>query len=150
ADLLDLVRASDLSGYGQVWMPAAIGDYAGKPAKEKIASGKRSLDLHLEPTSKVIADVRRKAPQALLVAFKAESDPKRLLRQARDRLKVHKAQFVVANLTDSFGSPRTTAHLVGPKSATRFSGDKATVLAAIVAEVAKSSAARKGPPKGRK
>lgn len=145
ADLMDVAGASDLSGYAQVWMPAAVGDYATKPAMQKLESGKRGITLHLEPTTKVIAAIRKRAPHATLVAFKAESDAKRLLKQARSRLKEYGADFVVANLAESFGSATTTAHLVSPKGAAAFSGPKEAVLAAIVREVAKSRpAARKG------
>jgi phosphopantothenoylcysteine decarboxylase / phosphopantothenate---cysteine ligase len=148
ADLIDLVRATDLAGFDHVWMPAAIGDYAAKPAKGKIPSGQRRLRLDLGPTAKVIEAVRAKAPKATLVAFKAESDAKTLVARARDRLRRYKADFVVANLADSFGSASTTAHLVGPRGVERFTGPKADVLPALVRRVAgapRRRAARKPP-----
>jgi phosphopantothenoylcysteine decarboxylase / phosphopantothenate---cysteine ligase len=138
-DLIDLVQATDLSGYDQVWMPAAIGDYAARPAAQKIPSGKRALRIDLEPTAKVIAAVRAKAPRATLVAFKAESDARRLLPQARDRLKRHEADFVVANTSDAFAAATTTAHLVTARSSSTFRGAKADVLARIVLAVAKAA-----------
>lgn len=133
ADLLRLAKGG-LSGYAQVWMPAAIGDFAAKPAKRKLDSGK-AIRLDLEPLPKVIAQVRKAAPKATLVAFKAESDPKAILPKAKDRLKRHRAQFVVANLAASFGSDQTEAHLVSAGKVRRFTGPKATVLPQVVAAV---------------
>lgn len=146
ADLMRLVGKADLAKVDQVWMVAAIGDYASQPAKEKIASEQKSLRLELTPLPKVIEAVRKKAPRAILVAFKAESDPKRLLAAARSRLKRYDAQFVVANPGTSFGSDDTVAHLVYPKGAKRFTGPKAEVLPTIVALVALSSAGRVAKP----
>ncbi|MEA3203900.1 MAG: phosphopantothenoylcysteine decarboxylase / phosphopantothenate---cysteine ligase [Thermoplasmata archaeon] len=134
ADLVRLAKA-DLAGYAQVWMPAAIGDFAAKPAKQKLGSDK-AVHLDLEPLPKVIALLRRAAPKATLVAFKAESDPKQLLAKAKDRLKRHKAQFVVANLATSFGAETTEVHLVSAGKARTFKGPQAQVLPQVVAAVA--------------
>lgn len=139
ADLLRLAKG-DLSRYTQVWMPAAIGDFAATPAPQKI-SGDKPLRLELKPLGKVIAAIRKAAPQATLVAFKAESDPKQLLARARQRLKDHGAQFVVANLADSFGADATEAHLVNAARVQRFKGAKAQVLPQVVAAVVAATAA---------
>ncbi|HUR63982.1 MAG TPA: bifunctional phosphopantothenoylcysteine decarboxylase/phosphopantothenate--cysteine ligase CoaBC [Candidatus Thermoplasmatota archaeon] len=138
ADLARLAKG-DLSGFAQVWMPAAIGDFAAAPAKQKL-SGDKAVRLDLEPLPKIIAALRKAAPKATLVAFKAESDPKLLLPRARDRLKRHKAQFVVANLAGSFAAEETEAHLVSPGKALVFRGPKATVLPQVVAAVLAASA----------
>lgn len=132
SDLLRLAKAADLSGYHQVWMPAAVGDYAAEPAKAKIASGKPSLTLKLTPLPKVVEAVRAAAPQAVLVAFKAESDPQALARQAKDRLKRYGAQFVVANASDAFGSEETEVLLVHRKGSYALKGPKSEVLPTVV------------------
>jgi len=137
ADLMDLVRYSRLGGFDQVWMPAAIGDYTTKPAKHKIESGGKSIEITMRPLAKVIEAVRRKAPHATLVAFKAESDKARLLERAKERLQRYKAQFIVANPSGSFGADATTAHLVDDAgSVLSYAGPKQPVLAAIVRAVA--------------
>lgn len=143
-DLVRLVRAADLSAFDHVWMPAAIGDYAAVPAKDKIASGKPSLELRLRPLPKVVEAVRKAAPQATLVAFKAESDPKALLRQAKDRLKRYGAQFVVANTSDAFGSEDTKVFLVHAGGSEGFQGPKDEVLPTVVDMVAIAGAAKAG------
>jgi phosphopantothenoylcysteine decarboxylase / phosphopantothenate---cysteine ligase len=139
-DLSRLVAGSDLGIYHQVWMPAAVGDYAPEASASKIASGKRSVTLKLKPLPKVIAEVRAKAPNAVLVAFKAESDPSRLLSQAKDRRRLYGAQFVVANSTDSFGSGETRILLVHAKGHEEMQGRKDEVLPTLVDVVAMASA----------
>lgn len=140
-DLARLVRAADLSAVDHVWMPAAIGDYAAAPAKEKIASGKPSLSLRLKPLPKIVEAVRKAAPRAVLVAFKAESDPKALLRQAKDRLKRYGAQYVVANTSEAFGSGDTDVWLVHARGSEHFTGPKDEVLPTVVDMVAMAAAA---------
>jgi len=148
-DLMRLVHAAALADFDQVWMPAAIGDYAAVPAKDKIASGKRSLTLKLRPLPKVVEAIRKAAPRATLVAFKAESDPKALLRQAKDRMKRYGAQFVVANSSAAFGADDTEVLLVGAKGHESFKGPKDEVLPTVVDIVALSGAAP-APKAGRK
>jgi phosphopantothenoylcysteine decarboxylase / phosphopantothenate---cysteine ligase len=150
ADLMAAVQAADLSGYDQVWMPAAIGDYAPRPAKAKIASGKRSLSLELTPLPKVVETIRKAAPKAVLVAFKAESDAKALLSQAKDRLKRYGAQFVVANTSDAFGSDHTDLLLVHAKGQERLHGPKSEVLPTVVGLVALAAAKPRQPTKASK
>ena len=152
ADLMRLAKAADLSGYHHIWMPAAIGDYAAVPAKQKIASGKPGLSLRLSPLPKVVEAVRAAAPHAVLVAFKAESDPKALARQAKDRLRRYGAQFVVANSSDAFGSEETEVLLVHRKGSYAFKGPKSEVLPTVVDVVAMAGAAaadqRHAEPRG--
>ena len=142
ADLMRLVAKSDLA-FDQVWMVAAIGDYAAKPAKQKIASEQGNLTLTLTPLPKVIEAIRKKT-KATLIAFKAESDATKLLAAARSRLKRYGAQFIVANPSTSFASDDTVAHLVSAKGATKLSGPKSQVLPAIVALVAEWAQPKKG------
>lgn len=145
ADLMDLVKYSKLGGFDQIWMPAAIGDYAAKPAKHKIASEGESLDLTMRPLAKIIEAVRRKAPKATLVAFKAESDKAKLLERARERLARYKAQFIVANSAGSFGAATTTVHVLAASGVmTSLTGPKEQVIPAVVRTVAAAAPARKG------
>ena len=151
ADLMRLARGKGVPAFQHIWMPAAIGDYGAKPAKGKIPSGQSALTLELGPLPKVAEALRKAAPKATLVAFKAESDGKTLVARAQERLKRYKAQYVVANLAASFGSDDTDLHLVHAGGHERFAGPKAEVLPTIVDLVAlaarpasKPAAARKG------
>lgn len=143
-DLAGLVTKAALGGFDQIWMPAAIGDYATAPARQKIPSEGR-LELSFKPLPKLIETVRAKAPKAVLVAFKAESDPKTLVARARDRLKRYGAQFAVANASGTFGAKDTKAHLVTQRTDKVFVGPKERVIPELVKAVALASAARPRP-----
>lgn len=142
ADLMRLARGKGVAGFDHIWMPAAIGDYGAKPAKAKIPSGEASLTLELGPLPKVAEVLRKAAPKATLVAFKAESDADGLLAAAQQRLKRYGAQFIVANTASSFGAEDTTVHLVHAKGHESFTGPKSDVLPTVVDLVA--MAARPG------
>lgn len=158
-DLLALVHGKDLAKMDQIWMPAAIGDYGIQPAAHKIPSEGAALTLKLHPLPKIIAAVRKQAPKATLVAFKAESDGKGLLAAARQRLKRYGAQFIVANQAASFGADDTKVHLVHAKGEETFAGPKDQVLPTLVDLVALAArpatakparAPAKAAPKARK
>ncbi len=134
AELMRLCAKAD-PGFAQVWMPAAVGDYGATPARHKIAS-EATLELKLKPLAKAIETLRRRVPKATLVAFKAESDAKTLLPRARERLARYRAQYVVANTADAFGSGESTVHLVHAGGHESFSGPKDEVLPTIVDLVA--------------
>ncbi len=138
-DLLDLVKATDLSGFAQAWMPAALGDFATVPAKQKLPSEK-GLALQLKPMPKAIEAIRKKAPKATLVAFKAETNAKTLVAKARDRLKRYKAQAVVANTDAAFGAKSSTLTLVTARAAKTFKGPKAVTLEQVARAVAQLEA----------
>lgn len=142
-DLARLVRSTDLARFAHIWMPAAVGDYSATPNAAKIPSGKRQMTLRLKPLPKIVTDVRRRAPQAVLVAFKAESDAKHLLVRAKQRRKEIGAQFVVANLADAFGAEESTVHLVHARGVETLRGPKSDVLPSAVAIVSLTAA----PPK---
>jgi phosphopantothenoylcysteine decarboxylase/phosphopantothenate--cysteine ligase len=50
---------------------AAVGDYEAKPQIGKIPSGSSELVLHLQPTPKILDQIRDWAPGCFLVSFKA-------------------------------------------------------------------------------
>ncbi len=145
ADLMRMVESlgedATQDAFDQVWMPAAINDYAPENSPEKLPS-EQSLTLKLTPLPKVIEAIRSRLPSATLVAFKAESDESALLARARDRLDRYGAEFIVANSARSFGADATHAWLLGPEGLQEeFEGSKETVLAQVAARVAKGSEA---------
>lgn len=141
ASLTRLAEAAEPGSFDQVWMPAAVNDYAPEPSSAKIGSGQQGLSIPLRPLGKVIEVLRGRLPDAVLVAFKAESDAARLLERARGRLERYGSQFVVANTSDSFGAEGTEAWLLGADGTEqRYAGSKQDVLAAIARRVAESAA----------
>lgn len=144
-ELMALAKGKDVAGFDHIWMPAAIGDYGPVPADHKIPSDGGAFALRLKPLAKVIETLRQRAPDATLVAFKAESDGKALLQRAQQRLKRYGAQYIVANEASAFGSDQTTVHLVHSTGHETFTGPKDEVLPTVVDLVA--LAARPGSPK---
>ncbi len=131
ADLMAMVDG--MAAYDEVWMPAAINDYAPVPSASKIASEAEDLSLALQPLAKVIEAVRKRLPEATIIAFKAESDHDKLLERARSRLGRYDAQWIVANTDASFSAEETEAWLLGRDGSQRtFAGDKRVVLRQII------------------
>ncbi len=131
ADLMALV--DDMDSYDEVWMPAAINDYAPVAATTKIASEAKELTITMTPLGKVIEAIRKRLPDAALVAFKAESEREHMLERARGRLERYDAQWIIANTDASFSAEDTEAWLLGRDGTEQaFSGDKRTVLRHII------------------
>lgn len=139
--LLGLVRRNPPSEFDVILMPAALSDFGPQALRGKISSDGAPPMLRLKALPKVIREVRRRAPKAVLVAFKAEADAGRLLVRARDRLKDYGADLVVANTTQAFGASRQRALLVDARGrGRRLEGTKA----AIARRVLEAAAGRLG------
>ncbi|SFS69863.1 bifunctional phosphopantothenoylcysteine decarboxylase/phosphopantothenate--cysteine ligase CoaBC [Halostagnicola kamekurae] len=116
---------------------AAIGDYTLEPSEEKLRSGaERTLDL--EPTAKVIDEVRKSQPTLPIVGFKTETsgDDGAMIEAARETLARAGLAFVVANDASVMGSDRTRALLVHEENAARYEGTKADLGAEIADSLA--------------
>jgi phosphopantothenoylcysteine decarboxylase/phosphopantothenate--cysteine ligase len=134
--LMDLVAALQRGAFDQVWMPAAIADYVPVARAEKIASGKAAENIALEPSDKVIEAVHEALPDAMLVAWKAESDATALADRARERMTRYHARYIVANTVAAFGGDATAVTVFGADgSEARFDGAKADVMRSVVAHV---------------
>ncbi len=90
---------------------AAIGDYTVDTSAEKIRSG-RELTLDLEPTPKLIDEIRSTCPDLPIVGFKTETtgDEDAMIEQARNTLERVDLAFVVANDASVMGADRTKAY----------------------------------------
>lgn len=139
--LLKLAATKATHGrFDQVWMPAAIGDFAPRRQTGKLPSDAKGLRMELVPLSKVILTMRRHHPQAILVGFKAEADADKLLERAASRRNTYGADYVVANHAASFGADDTEVHLLGPAGTRTFAGPKTRVLPLVVEAVAADTA----------
>ncbi|RQG98105.1 bifunctional phosphopantothenoylcysteine decarboxylase/phosphopantothenate--cysteine ligase CoaBC [Natrarchaeobius chitinivorans] len=105
---------------------AAIGDYTVETSPEKIRSG-RELTLELEPTPKLIDEIRDDRPALPIVGFKAETgeDEESMIERARETLERVDLAFVVANDASVMGDDRTRALLVHAADVARYEGTKA-------------------------
>jgi phosphopantothenoylcysteine synthetase/decarboxylase len=93
-----VVKLLKSNRYDAIIHTAAVSDYKLKKTyKGKIASAKKTLNLQLIPTEKVIKTIRRLAKKSLLIQFKLEAERKALLAKAYQSLKKNRSDFVVAN-----------------------------------------------------
>ncbi|WP_049922945.1 bifunctional phosphopantothenoylcysteine decarboxylase/phosphopantothenate--cysteine ligase CoaBC [Halopiger djelfimassiliensis] len=124
---------------------AAIGDYTVETSPDKIRSG-QELTLELEPTPKLIDEIRDDRPELPIVGFKTETsgDDGEMIAQARKTLERADLAFVVANDASVMGADRTRALLVHEADAARYTGSKA----GLGGEIADSIAAMVGEPSG--
>jgi len=120
---------------------AAISDYTVEASDEKLRSG-QDLTLELEPTPKLIDEIRADYPELPIVGFKAETsgDEASMIEQARGTLERADLAFVVANDASVMGSETTRALLVHANDAARYEGTKA----GLGGEIADSIAAMLG------
>ncbi|WP_306060245.1 bifunctional phosphopantothenoylcysteine decarboxylase/phosphopantothenate--cysteine ligase CoaBC [Natronococcus wangiae] len=116
---------------------AAIGDYTVDPRSEKIRSG-QELTLELEPTPKLIDEIRADHPDLPIVGFKTETsgDEEAMIERARETLERTDLAFVVANDASVMGSDRTRALLVHEADAARYEGTKAGLSFEIADSIA--------------
>jgi len=116
---------------------AAIGDYTVEESDEKIRSGQQ-LTLELEPTPKLIDEIREARPELPIVGFKTETsgEDAAMVEAARHTLERADLAFVVANDASVMGAERTRALLVHAEDAARYEGTKAGLADEIAASVA--------------
>ncbi|NIB98994.1 bifunctional phosphopantothenoylcysteine decarboxylase/phosphopantothenate--cysteine ligase CoaBC [Halobacterium sp. R2-5] len=104
---------------------AAVSDYTVDASDEKIRSG-QELTLDLEPTPKLIDELRDDHPDLPIVGFKAETsgDDAAMVDAARETLERVDLSFVVANDASVMGDADTRVLFVTREDATEFVGSK--------------------------
>ncbi|MBN2518089.1 MAG: hypothetical protein JXB14_04545 [Candidatus Altiarchaeota archaeon] len=97
---------------------AALADFSPTRVGGKIKSGKK-MTLELEPTRKLLDEVRKRSPKLIVVGFKAESgvSTEQLIKAAKDRLFYGKMDMIVANdvSKNEFGSEDNEVWIVSKK-----------------------------------
>lgn len=143
-DLRRLVRGQDLSRFDAIFVPAALSDFGPKRQSSKVSSEAGAQAVWLAPLPKVLPEIRRKAPKAVLVGFKAESEASKLVEKARSRLLSYDAQLFVANTSDAFGAASTEVLLVEAKGTPkRVSGEKSEIASRILEAAARHLGGRR-------
>ncbi len=117
---------------------AAVSDYTVERSTEKIRSGRERLTLELEPTRKLVDEVRAAAPDLPIVGFKAETgaDDESLVERARELMGRVGMAFVVANDAGVMGGDRTRALVVDADGHDEYEGSKAGLGARVATELA--------------
>jgi phosphopantothenoylcysteine decarboxylase/phosphopantothenate--cysteine ligase len=131
-DYRDQVLAALAGGLDAGIFSAAVADYRPRQVHPgKLASGEASLSLELEPTEKVIDQVRAAAPRLPMVTFKvlAGGSDAELLAVARARL--DRFELVVANRAEEVRGDEQSAWLVSASGESRYGG-KPAIARAIV------------------
>ncbi len=115
-DVVEMVDSEehDLNGYDIIILCAAISDYSPDRREGKITSGEDELVVRMSPTPKVIELIRKRAPEAILVGYKAESGipVKELISKARKRMVETGSNIMVANLLEDVGEETTKVYIV--------------------------------------
>jgi phosphopantothenoylcysteine decarboxylase / phosphopantothenate---cysteine ligase len=136
-DALNLAQKRRIADFDAILVPAALGDFAPRPVRHKLSSDTTPPPLALERLPKVIRALRKRAPKAVVVAFKAESDARQLIARATERRSEYGAQLVVANTAEAFGAERAEVHLVDEARPRRVRGAKAELAEAILEAAAR-------------
>ncbi|MFO7618227.1 MAG: bifunctional phosphopantothenoylcysteine decarboxylase/phosphopantothenate--cysteine ligase CoaBC [Thermoplasmata archaeon] len=126
----DLKRMAPKAKADIIIVPAAISDFTLKPAKGKIPSGK-SVRLQLEPAGKILGLLPK---TCIIIGFKAETGItiKELEKRARDRMKRHGLDLMVANRLEDVKAENTIALILAPgKRGRDFKGSKNELAEAI-------------------
>jgi len=113
-----LKRELNKNKYDVIIHAAAVSDY--KPVKSikgKIKSGRWDLTIGLKPAIKLIGELRRFAPKALLVMFKLEAGLpfNTLVSTAHKSMIAAKANLVVANRLEDISKSKHKAYIFGPE-----------------------------------
>ena len=137
AEMRDAVVAHTDRDTDAVVSAAAISDYTVEAASEKLRSGERRT-LELEPTPKLLDDVREAHPDLPIVGFKAETsgDDGAMTEAARSILDRVGLAFVVANDASVMGSDATRTLFVDEGAVSEFSGSKRELGAAVAERLA--------------
>ncbi len=116
---------------------AAVADYTpASPYAGKRPTSEGSITLELVPTPKILDQVRDWHSELLVVGFKAETEPERLLPAARERLQRARADVIVANLVGpgglGFETADNEAWLVEPTSERHLPRQNKSLLASAI------------------
>jgi phosphopantothenoylcysteine decarboxylase/phosphopantothenate--cysteine ligase len=115
---------------------AAISDYTVETAPEKLASGEPRT-LELEPTPKVIDEIRDAHPDLTIVGFKTETEgTETLMTTARAMLDRVDLAFVVGNDASVMGEAETHAYIILQDDETEYIGSKAGLGERVAKELA--------------
>ncbi|MCD2200394.1 bifunctional phosphopantothenoylcysteine decarboxylase/phosphopantothenate--cysteine ligase CoaBC [Halobacterium sp. KA-4] len=116
---------------------AAVSDYTVEASEEKIRSG-QDITLDLEPTPKLIDEIREAHPDLTIVGFKAETsgDDDAMVVAARKTLERVDLSFVVANDASVMGDEDTRVLFVTRDDVTEFIGSKTALGRRVADELA--------------
>ena len=128
-DILKLVKTKNLKKFDVIILCAALSDYIPKKQKGKILSGNDKLVIEMSPTPKIIANLRKKAPNSKIIGFKVEENAVKLKEKARNFLKKNNLDFVIANTISGFDKDENEIWIIDKKGKSVYKKDKKEQLA---------------------
>lgn len=116
---------------------AAVADYAPKPADAKIKSGKQNLIIELNPTIKIVDQVKKWDPDIFLVKFKLEAgiSPEELIDIAFESMMKSKADLMVANEFAETSEKYHRAYIISPKKEVKAVIGKEDIAEQLLSEL---------------
>ncbi|HID25159.1 MAG TPA: bifunctional phosphopantothenoylcysteine decarboxylase/phosphopantothenate--cysteine ligase CoaBC [Thermoplasmata archaeon] len=114
-DLLKMIKDGDIKRFDTFIVCAALANYLPKKHKGKIPSGKKSLTIEFEEASSVVAAIKQRNPDTMVVAFKAEEKKNTLLEKAASFLKHNEVDILVANTLSCFGADESEIWIINGK-----------------------------------
>ena len=126
-----LIKLLGSRQYDAIVHMAAVSDYKVKKTyKGKIASGRKTLNLQLVPTEKLVKKIRSMAKNSLLIQFKLEPKRKKIIDEAYWSLRENRSDFVVANALEDLGLGYK-GFLIDKKKNVKPLASKAALVAAL-------------------
>jgi phosphopantothenoylcysteine synthetase/decarboxylase len=145
-DLLAAVRAELPGDYDAIIHAMAVLDFEPETsADDKTPSGRAEWIVRLRPTPKVIAEMRERAPRAVLVGFKLvyNEAPDEMDRIAAESVRKYGGDFVLANDLAQIEQGRHVGHLIDREGKVVAAVDgKREIAAAVIAAVGRALSGR--------
>jgi len=102
-ELNKLIETTNLSKFTAIILCAAIADYTPEYTNGKIPSGKKSLQITLKPTSKIIQKIKKKAPKTKIIAYKLEPTKKNLKDKTTTLQRKYNLHLAIGNTIETLG-----------------------------------------------
>jgi len=114
-DVINLLKFKDIKKFSIIIICAALSDYIPKKQKGKIPSGKDKLIIEMSPATKIIANLKKKAPNSKIIGFKVEENTVKIKEKAINLLKKYNLDFVVANIISGFDKDENEIWIIDKK-----------------------------------
>jgi len=111
-DISNLLKSKDLKKFDVIILCAALSDYIPRKYKGKIPSKKDKFVVEMLQAPKIIASLRKKAPNSKIIGFKVEENEFNLKEKARNLLKNNNLDFVVANTISGFDKDKNEIWII--------------------------------------
>ena len=139
-DLAELLEEeTSANSYDIIIHSSAVSDYKVSNAGSGKTPSGRNLTLNLEPTAKLVDQIRTACPEAFLVKFKLQVGltPEELYDIALNSLKSTGADLIVANDLDTMDGENHLAYIIDPQGRSRKVATKATMCLGLEEEIRK-------------